>query len=98
MDRAVLIGVVFLIAWGISAFTQDSYDKGGSTASAEHQGYTASAPARALSSSTASTPFHSEQLDGMTKAASDAGYDDATAHQLGREATALCNGNPECLK
>jgi hypothetical protein len=40
----------------------------------------------------------SDAVDGMTQAAKDAGYDDATARQIGREAAALCNGNPECMK
>ena len=38
------------------------------------------------------------EVDGMAQAARDAGYDDATSDKLGREAAALCNGNPECLK
>lgn len=38
------------------------------------------------------------EVEGMTQAARDAGYDDATAAKLGSDAAALCNGNPECLK
>ena len=47
---------------------------------------------------TTAAPPRAEQLEGMTQAARDAGYDEATAQQIGRDATALCNGNPECLK
>lgn len=38
------------------------------------------------------------EVEGMTQAARDAGYDEATAQRLGAEAAALCNGDPKCLE
>ena len=39
-----------------------------------------------------------EQVEAMTRAARDAGMDEATARRTGEEAAMLCNGDPECLK
>jgi len=38
------------------------------------------------------------EIEGMTQAARDAGYDEATSQRLGSEAAALCNGDPKCLQ
>ncbi|RZM31608.1 MAG: hypothetical protein EOP67_32115 [Sphingomonas sp.] len=38
------------------------------------------------------------EVEGMTQAARDAGYDADTARRLGSEAAALCNGDPKCLE
>ncbi len=54
-------------------------------------------PTRSITGSSKSYE-RQEEVSGMAQAARDAGYDDATARQIGQEAAALCNGNPECLK
>ena len=39
-----------------------------------------------------------QQIDAMTQAARDAGMDEATAQSVGRDAAALCGGDPACLR
>ena len=39
-----------------------------------------------------------EQIDALTGAARDAGYDEPTAREIGRDAAILCNGDPDCLR
>jgi hypothetical protein len=46
----------------------------------------------------ATTPRRAREIEGMTQAARDAGYDESTAQRLGGEAAALCNGDPKCLE
>lgn len=46
----------------------------------------------------ADTTRRDREVEGMTQAARDAGYDEATAQRLGSEAAALCNGDPKCLE
>lgn len=44
------------------------------------------------------TTRRAREVEGMTQAARDAGYDEATAQRLGSEAASLCNGDPKCLQ
>lgn len=44
------------------------------------------------------TTRRAREVEGMTQAARDAGYDEATAQRLGGEAAALCSGDPKCLE
>lgn len=46
----------------------------------------------------AATTRRAREVEGMTQAARDAGYDVDTARRLGSEAAALCNGDPKCLE
>lgn len=46
----------------------------------------------------ADTTRRAREVEGMTQAARDAGYDESTAQRLGSEAAALCNGDPKCLQ
>lgn len=46
----------------------------------------------------ADTTRRTREVEGMTQAARDAGYDETTSQRLGSEAAALCNGDPQCLK
>lgn len=38
------------------------------------------------------------EVGDLTDAARSAGYDNATSRQLGEQAAAICNGDPECLR
>lgn len=44
------------------------------------------------------TSNRTREIEGMTQAARDAGYDEVTSQRLGSEAAALCNGDPKCLQ
>ena len=83
---------------------QDAVDLG-SLSAGERESYSAGQenpimdrrPARPQGFSDAATN-RQRDVEAMTQAARAAGYSGATANQLGRDAAALCNGNPECLK